>query len=151
MAGKPLIFDTSYLVRLYLDEVGCEAVRDLACTMDAISVAWHGQVEVIAAFHRIYRENRISRQRHLELIDQFLADDSNSLFYWLELNEGVRLRLLSFFRKASPATFLRAADALHLASAAEHGFTEIYSNDRHLLTAAPLFGLQGINVISEKS
>lgn len=41
---------------------------------------------------------------------------------------------------------MRAADALHLASASAHGFREIYSNDRHVLASAPLFGLRGKTV-----
>ena len=42
--------------------------------------------------------------------------------------------------------FLRAGDALHLTTASEAGFTEIWSNDRHLLAAAPHFGLAGRSV-----
>jgi predicted nucleic acid-binding protein len=39
--------------------------------------------------------------------------------------------------------YLRAGDAIHSAAAEEAGFTEIWSNDRRLLEAAPAFGLTG--------
>jgi len=39
--------------------------------------------------------------------------------------------------------YLRAGDAIHLAAAQEAGFTEIWTNDRRLIEAAPAFGLTG--------
>lgn len=43
-------------------------------------------------------------------------------------------------------TFLRTADAVHLATARELGEREVWTNDRHMLAAAPYFGLTGRSV-----
>ncbi len=66
---------------------------------------------------------------------------------------GVTSALVEKARKAVldiPGTvFLRSGDALHLACAEEHGFQEVYTNDRHMLQAARHFQLTGVNVLSE--
>ena len=81
------------------------------------------------------------------LIAQFQSDCASGTIILLPLTEAILDRVEQVFTTAPATLFLRAADALHLATAAEHGFTEIYSNDKHLLAAAPLFGLLGLNVI----
>jgi hypothetical protein len=49
--------------------------------------------------------------------------------------------------KRLPAgVFLRAGDAIHLGSARLAGFSEVWSNDGHLLAAAGQFGLKARSV-----
>ena len=141
-----IFFDTTYLVRLYLDENGCDAVRALAETNHVVS-SWHAQAELLCTFHRAYREGRLDAEGYQTQRSQFLKDQSAAAFIWLPISDATLSRLDRMLADASPTTFLRAADALHLACAAEHGCREVYSNDRHFLAAAPLFGLKGINLI----
>lgn len=141
-------FDTSYLVRLYLRDDGFERVRELAGSGTAIASAWHAQAEIVAAFHRAFRDGRLQQGPYLSVLEQFTNDSRDGFYHWLPLTESIQQRLEQFFWNAANTHFLRAADALHLACAAEHGFTEVHSNDRHFLAAAPLFGLRGVNVIS---
>lgn len=141
-----IFYDTTYLVRLYLDEKGSEAVRALAETMPVAS-SWHAQAELLCTLHRAYREGRLDKEGYQAQRSQFSSDQSASTFIWLPVTDATLGHLDLMLAEAPAATFLRAADALHLACAAEHGFKEVYSNDRHFLAAAPLFGLKGINVI----
>jgi predicted nucleic acid-binding protein len=149
MAAKPPYFDTSYLARLYLRDQGFEAVREIAVGGLVIASAWHAQAEIVSALHRSYRDGRIPESAYFHALDQFLNDSKDGLYHWLPLTDGTQQRLERCFWKAPATNFLRAADALHLACAAEQGFKEVYSNDRHFLAAAPLFGLKGINVIGK--
>ena len=75
-------------------------------------------------------------------------DDDVGLVTWFPVTALLLERVKQEFEKLPVTVFLRTADALHLACAREQGFTEIYSNDRHLLAAASHFGLVGKNVIS---
>jgi hypothetical protein len=42
-----------------------------------------------------------------------------------------------------PATHVRAGDAIHLCAASWAGFSEEWTNDRHMLAAAAALGLRG--------
>jgi predicted nucleic acid-binding protein len=80
------------------------------------------------------------------VLEQFEADCESAVWSWLPISAKLIETLSDRVRKLDRSVFLRSADALHLASAAEQGFKEIYSNDRHLLAAATHFGLRGLSV-----
>lgn len=141
-----IYFDTSYLVRLYYQDPGADAVRALAAT-DHVASAVHGQAEMMAAFHRKLREGAIRPAAYAALLDQVRAHIQADAFQWLAQDQEVVLRIRHVYQKLPATVFLRAADAIHLATAAESGFRVIYSNDAHLLSAAKHFGLDGKNVI----
>lgn len=142
-----LYVDSNYLFRLYSTEPGHEQVKALAAQTGNVVSAWHARAEFAAIVLRKRREQPTAQTHWLALHRQFLTELRNGHIQLLVLTESVITRLESTLAKAPADTFLRAADAMHLACAAEHGFSKVYSHDRHFLTAAPLFGLEGINVI----
>lgn len=144
-----IYFDTSYLVRLYYEDPGADAVRALAAT-DHVASAAHGQAEMLAAFHRKLREGVIRAATYNVLLSQVSAHIEGGAFHWLAQDQEVFLRIRQVYQKLPATVFLRAADAIHLATAAEAGFPIIYSNDTHLLAAAKHFGLEGKNVIANR-
>ena len=141
-----IYFDTSYLVRLYYQDPGADRIRALAAT-DHVACAALGQAEMLAAFHRKLRERAIKPTAYAALVDQVEAHIEAGAFHWLAQDREILLRVRRVYRNLPPSVFLRGADAIHLATAAEAGFRIIYSNDAHLLAAARYFGIDGKNVI----
>ena len=141
-----IYFDTSYVVRLYLEDPGWQEVRELAAT-DHIACCLLGYAEAVAAFHRKLRERVIDRAGLRALLDQFEGECDAGAFQWLPLSEVVASRLRGACASLPESVHLRAGDAIHLACAAENGFREIYSNDQHLLVATRHFSLRGVDVI----
>jgi len=141
-----LYFDTSYLVRLYAKDAGWEKVRALAGTGN-VSCCIHGQAECVAAFHRKFRVGALTQRDLGTLLAEFEKDTNAGAYRWLPLSPAVVDRVASTFARLPSIVALRAADAIHLACAANAGFAKIYSNDTRLLTAAVHFGLAGETLI----
>ena len=144
---KQIYFDAAYLGKLHWIEPGSAEVQTLAGTADQIVCSHHGRAEFCSIGFRKLREGLANAAILQAVFAQFNADVANGGIHLLPLTEAILDRVEAVFATAPATTYLRAADALHLATAAENGFTEIHSNDKHLLSAAPLFGLAGVNVI----
>ena len=142
-----IYFDTSYIVRLYVQDSGWERVRTMAAS-EHLACCLHGRAETIAAFHRKWREGAVTRAGFRVLMDQFESDCAANGIHWLPFAATVVSRLTKVIRDLPENATLRAADGVHLACASENGFEAIYSNDRQLLAGAAHFGLTGINVLS---
>lgn len=141
-----IYLDTSYLARLYLEDPGWERVRALAAT-ERVACAIHGGAELVSTFHRKLRENVFNAGQFRHVLEQFEIDCEGGAYRWLPISAAVWDRLRLGYRSLPKAVALSAADALHLACAAENRFREIYSNDGRLLAAAAHFGVKGVNLI----
>ena len=89
----------------------------------------------------------MTRREMTAILKELEDDERNGVWQWF----GLTSALLDKARRAvldMPSTvFLRSGDALHLACAEEHGFDELYTNDRHMLEAARYFRVTGVNVL----
>lgn len=141
-----IYFDSCYLAKLYLLEPDSPAVRAQARASGDVVCCLVGWGELVATLHRHLRDGRLTPAQFRLLSAQAAADVQDRLWTPLpvtsELVEAQARRMTGL----SETVFLRAADALHLTCAAEAGLKEIYSNDRHLIAAAPHFGLEPITL-----
>lgn len=141
-------WDTSYLAKIYLREPGSEAVLQAFADQGGFVISEHGQLEFMTTLKRHQREGALTPAQ-LKLIwqkhEQDVADD---LIRFLPVTTPLIKRACETLAPLPSSVFLRAADALHLACAKEAGLKEIHSHDRHLLAAAPHFGLKGVDVIN---
>ena len=140
--------DTSYLLKTYVRESGTREVEAWMTGRSHFVCAHHGRLELFAGIKRHLREGRLDARGFRQVLSQINADEESLLVEWLPITTSLIDAACRKVTELPGSVFLRAADALHLACAADVGLKEIYSHDRHLLAAAPHFGLRGIDVIA---
>lgn len=145
-----IYLDSAYIAKCYLREPGSDAVLDLVEATPGRASLLLALTEVQSVFHRHLREGKLTAAEYQALGRRFEDDQAADLWHWLPVTEKLVRDSVTRLQTLPSATFLRSADCLHLCAAADAGFKEIYSNDRHLLAAAPLFGLRPVNVIPER-
>ncbi len=142
-----IYFDTAYILKCYVKEIGWEKVRALACEHDRIACSIYGRLELHAALHRKMREGELTK-RQLDIVRRQLSvDESVRVWQWIPPSATTMNAVVDTFAGLSKDVFLRTGDAVHLVSAREFGCAAVYSNDRHLLAAAPHVGMTGRDVI----
>ncbi len=135
-----VFFDSSALVKRYVDEAGtadvlawCDRATELALSVIAIP-------ELISAFRRLVREQRISESQYAGLKADFLADLADAII--CDTSPQVVQRSID----AIEVVPLRGMDAVHIGAALVSGADIFISADARQAAAAERFGLKVVAV-----
>ncbi len=141
-----IYFDACYIAKFHLAEPDSASVIAFTKTLPNVNCLLIGKAEVVAVFHRKFRESIVDVSGFHLLCDQFEADCASGLWRWHPVDETLLASSAQRFRELPPTTYLRAADALHLTFAAKAGCAAVHTSDRHMSAAAPAFGLQAVTL-----
>lgn len=142
-----IYFDAAYIAKCYLNEPGAEQVRKVAYDADGLASCELARLEFASILRRHAREGHITRREMAAVVKDFDQDERNGVWRWHGVTPDLLEKARAAVLKLPDTVFVRAGDALHLACAAEQNFRQVYTNDRHMLQAAPYFRLTGVDVI----
>jgi len=138
--------DSAYIAKYYVNEVDSAPLRSLVERNPPLVSSSVCLAEVSCVFHRHAREGRLSLSRAGALTKVFLEDIDSGFWTLIPITDRLLRRVATQASGIPRNVYIRAADAVHLTTAQNEGETEIWTNDRHLLNAAPYFGLAGRTV-----
>jgi predicted nucleic acid-binding protein len=138
-----MFLDAAYVTKYYVNEHDSSLVRSLIQTADSLVCSAWSVVEVTSAVRRHVREGKLTNAQSDRTLARFRRDVETDVWTLIPVSEDLLWRVSVRVGTIPAGVFLRAGDAVQLASAADAGEREIWSNDRHLLAAAPHFGLLG--------
>jgi predicted nucleic acid-binding protein len=139
-------FDSAYIAKCYVNEPDSARVRALLHTSGGAHSSSLARAEVAATVLRHLREGALSGKQAFVLQTDFVKDLSAGVWTMIPVSDDFMARVAGRLARMPAETQIRAGDAIHLCAASEAGFTEVWTNDRHMLGAAPAFGVRGISV-----
>lgn len=71
----------------------------------------------------------------------------NGVWQWFSVTSALLEQTRLQISALPNAVFVRSIDALHMTCAADHGYREVYTNDRHMLQAARHFHVSGLDIL----
>jgi len=141
-----IYFDAAYIAKCYLNEPGADRVRRVAYSAQGLASCELGRLEFACIIKRHLREHHLTRREAAAILKEFEEDEKNGVWHWFGMSAALVEQARQAVIRLSLNVFMRAGDALHLTCASEHGFSQVYTNDRHMLAAASYFTLTGIDV-----
>ncbi|MBZ5624506.1 MAG: type II toxin-antitoxin system VapC family toxin [Acidobacteriia bacterium] len=138
-----MYLDSAYIAKFYVNEEDSGRVRAAIAGADTLLSSMWAMGEVTCALHRHLREGTLGTSQYRDLVAAFLEDIALGNWTFIPVTERLLRKMVTLLGTLPRTTFLRAGDALHLTTALDLGEGEIWSSDRHLLTAAAHFGLVG--------
>jgi predicted nucleic acid-binding protein len=141
-----IYFDSAYLFKCYITDPDSAAVRRVAEAAEVIYSSALCMAEIACATHRATRDRFLSAEQAAAARRAFQTHLREGFVLLVPVTESVLYAVQAQVARMPRNVFLRSGDALHLGTAAYAGFSEIWSNDRRMLRAAPHFGVKGRSV-----
>jgi predicted nucleic acid-binding protein len=131
-----VFFDTSSLVKKFVEEVGSRQVDEITQEASAIGLSIICFPEIISALNRKLRSEFITEEIYLEVKKDILEDIEDADI--INLTPSVLKETTGLLEK----NILRSLDAIHLACALEWQSELFVSSDERQVTAAIKSGLK---------
>ena len=128
-------FDSSALFKRYIAEKGSDRIDDLFFEADSVVVSGISLPEIISALSRLHREKKLNAHQYNQCKKAVLTDFVG--FQECSLSPEVVSMAILVLERGD----LRAADAIHIASALEAKVSRFISSDARQVAAAKIFNL----------
>ena len=130
-----VFFDTSAFVKRYIYEAGTDSVLDWCDRATEIGLSGIALPELISAFCRLHRENKITDVQYQQLKSQLMSDVEDVAI--CDLTPTVLAQAVASLE----ANVLRGMDAIHIGSAVALKADVFISADKRQIEAAERAGL----------